>query len=203
MDTRLQMVTQDGFKFIIVSLIAYVLFSLLSLNSLAIISIIVACAGVYFYRNPERVCNDDSKDNIVSPVDGKIEDIIQEENKITLVVSKPICFCGLIRMPFRGYVKKAKKIHGLCNADSITGERIYIDFKHENDTDFMKLIIYPRIFSQVNFYGDDSICRIANRVGFLLDGKVFITISNINLKVSVGDMLYAGISSIGSLNNEN
>ena len=203
MDTRLQIVAQDGFKPIIGSLVAYILFSLLSFDNMAILSIIVGCFGIYFYRNPERMCNDDSRINVVSPVDGKIKNIIKEENKITLVVSKPICFCGLLRMPFKGQVRKMKKIHGLCNANSVIGERECIEFVHENKVDTMQLVIYPRIFSQVNFYFDDSYQRIANRIGFLLDGRVLITMSNINLKVSIGDMLYAGVSALGSLENEN
>lgn len=203
MDMKLQVIAQDGFRIVIGSLFAAIVFFFMSFSFLFFVSIIVFIMSIYFYRNPERICEDISNTNVVSPVDGIVKDIIRDSNSLKIVIIKPMCFCGLLRMPFSGNFNIVSTKHGILSGDSSTGELVRVNFVDTSNSFFMSLKIYPTLFDNVNFYYNSSFVRISNRIGFLLSGKIIITLPNIDLKICVNDRLYSGITTLGYLKNEN
>lgn len=197
MNTTTQIIAKEGWKPITITLIVLFFCWLFGWEILGFLAFVfLLCLG-YFYYNPERIAQDISQGVILAPLDGIITNIENQEESIVIQIKKPICFCGMIRMPFGGKAKKAYHIHGLPNAQESTGEKVGLEFKGQDIQ--ASLTLYPKIcLRNVFVYFCDSSFREGERIGFFLKGNAKLELpKNVEIKVSIGDKIEAGSSIVG------
>lgn len=99
MKTTTEMIAKEGWKPIGVGLLLLLLSGLFGWKIFAFLCLLVTLCLMYFYRNTERIMEDNASDSLLSPLDGVIKNIENKSDGIYLQISKPICFCGMLRMP--------------------------------------------------------------------------------------------------------
>ncbi|EES88814.1 hypothetical protein [Helicobacter canadensis] len=195
--TTTQIIAKEGWKPIIITLIVLFFCWLLSWKFIGFLAFVFLLSLLYFYYNPERIAQDISQDVILAPIDGIITHIENQEDSLLITIKKPICFCGMIRMPLNGMAKKLYHISGLANAQESTGERVCLEFMGSKTC--ISLILYPKICLRNLFiYFCDSKFREGERIGFFLKGMAKLQLpKNVEVKVSIGDKILAGSSIMG------
>ncbi|MDE5602432.1 MAG: hypothetical protein K2I71_00705, partial [Helicobacter sp.] len=176
MKTTTEMIAREGWKPLAIGIIILLISWLFSWEFLGWLSFFFIVGVLYCYYNPERIPEDVADNLILSPIDGRIENIEKTDNEIFLEINKPMYFCGLLRMPFEGSVKEKEKIHGVLNASPIVGERILLEFFHTHLGIKMQMLIYPKIYSyNLHLYFGESKFKVIQRIGFFLNGKARIS----------------------------
>ncbi|WP_104721662.1 phosphatidylserine decarboxylase [Helicobacter mesocricetorum] len=199
MRTTTEIIAREGWKALGIGASILLISWLFSWGFLAWLAFIFLLGALYCYYNPERIPEDMADNLILSPIDGKVESIEKTDNAICLEISKPIYFCGLLRMPFEGNAKEKEKIYGVLNASPTIGERTLLEFFHTHLGIKVQMLIYPKSYCHnLHLYFGESKFKIAERIGFFLKGSVKIDVPlNTELKVSVGDRIFAGCSALG------
>ncbi|MCI5968545.1 hypothetical protein [Helicobacter sp.] len=199
MKTTTEPIAREGWKTLIIALVGLVVMVFLGWNFLALIFLILTACVAYFYRNLERIPEDIADDCVLAPLDGVIQNIQNQKDGIHLSIKKPICFCGMLRMPMAklgkaGEALELEHIYGLKNGSSVKGERIKIAFKRESGSEkAMYLTLYPKNFLQIVLYFWDLDFKLGERLGFFLSGNAEIKMPlDAELKVNIGDKIYAG-----------
>ena len=198
MRTTTEIIAREGWKPLVIGVIVLLLSWLFSSGFLGWLAFIFIVGVLYCYYNPERIPEDIAENLILSPIDGKIENIEKTDNGIYLEIDKPLYFCGLLRMPFEGSMKQKEKINGVLNASPIIGQRTLLEFFHTQGMK-VEMFIYPKAYrNNLHLYFGESKFKVTQRIGFFLKGKARIGIPlNTELKVSVGDRVFAGSSALG------
>lgn len=106
-------IAREGYAYIALSLCFTVVLFILKIPVIPAVSFIFFLFCLYFFRNPERLPHDDSKDTLISPADGKVIDIREmEENEfLNEPIKRVSIFMSLSdvhvnRAPCNGTVKK-------------------------------------------------------------------------------------------------
>lgn len=205
MKTTTELIAKEGWKPLIIALFGLLLSVLLNWNFLAFVFLAVVLCMAYFYRNLERIAEDIADDCVLAPLDGIIKNIQNKEDGIHLSIKKPICFCGMLRMPLAKFGKageamELEHVFGLKNGKSATGKHVKIAFKRDRDSETMLyLTLYPRNFSQLVLYFWDLDFKLGERLGFFLSGDAELVIPlEAELKVNIEDKIYAGQTLIAS-----
>ncbi|MBX7490548.1 hypothetical protein [Helicobacter turcicus] len=206
MRTTTELIAREGWKPLIIVLFGFLFAVLLNWNFLAFVLLVFALCIAYFYRNLERVPEDVADDCVLAPLDGVIKNIQNKEDGIYLNIKKPICFCGMLRMPLARFGKvgeavELERICGLKNGKSANGERVKIAFKRDRNSEaILYLTLYPRNFSQLVLYFWDLDFKLGERLGFFLVGNAVLKMPlESELKVNIGDSIYAGQTLLASL----
>ncbi len=199
MGTTTEIVAKEGWKPIIIVALLLIVSLFFNLKFIALLFCVLLLCLVYFYRNTERIPEDATNESVIAPLDGIIKGIQTKEDGIYLNVRKPICFCGLLRMPVAevghsGRALTGAFVKGLKSGDSRVGERLEISFfQNEASENALKLTLYPRIFGQSVLYFSDSTFKLGERLGFFLKGDALLRIPlESELRVNIGDTIYAG-----------
>ncbi|WP_299549356.1 hypothetical protein [uncultured Helicobacter sp.] len=205
MKTTTELIAKEGWKPLGVALLAFLFAWLLNWDFLAFVFLIVVLSIAYFYRNLERIAEDIADDCVLAPLDGVIKNIQNKEDGIHLSIKKPICFCGMLRMPLArlgraGEAVELERVIGIKNGDEIIGERVKIAFKRDNESKKrLYLTLYPKNFSQLVLYFWDLDFKLGERLGFFLSGNAELVMPlNSELKVNIGDKIYAGQTLLAS-----
>lgn len=214
MKTTTEIIAKEGWKPIILALLGFLIVWWLGWTILNVLFAILVVCLAYFYRNSERIPEDIADDCVLAPLDGVIKNIENKEDGIYLSIKKPICFCGLLRMPVAklgktGEVLRVEHIKGLKNSDEITGERIKIAFNSTiapNESETLEsnttlfLTLYPKYFSQLALYLWDSNFKLGERLGFFLNGNAILQIPlNSELRVNINDTIIGGKTLLGKV----
>ena len=214
MKTATEIIAKEGWKPIILALLGFLIVWWLGWTILSVLFAILVVCLAYFYRNSERIPEDIADDCVLAPLDGVIKNIENKEDGIYLSIKKPICFCGLLRMPVAklgkaGEVLRVEHIKGLKNSDEITGERIKIAFNSTiapNESETLEsnttlfLTLYPKYFSQLALYLWDSNFKLGERLGFFLNGNAILQIPlNSELRVNINDTIIGGKTLLGKV----
>lgn len=214
MKTTTEIIAKEGWKPIILALLGLLIVWWLGWTILSVLFAILVVCLAYFYRNSERIPEDIADDCVLAPLDGVIKNIENKEDGIYLSIKKPICFCGLLRMPVAklgkaGEVLRVEHIKGLKNSDEITGERVKIAFNSAiapNESEILEsnttlfLTLYPKYFSQLALYLWDSNFKLGERLGFFLNGNAILQIPlNSELRVNINDTIIGGKTLLGKV----
>lgn len=190
MKTTTQIIAKEGYKNLSFAFIALVLCLFFNLKFFALICGILFLILLYFYRNSERIAESIEENAIIAPLDGVIKDIVKSENEVKIIVKKPICFCSLLRTPFKCEIAKVYEVNGLANGDLTLGERV--KFNIYNKDCEMGLTLYPKGISQVVFYEKNGF-RFIERFGFFLSGSAILELpKNIEIRSKIGDRIRGG-----------
>lgn len=211
--TTTQLVAKEGYKYLtgagaVLALAIYWNFSALSMLFLCG----VCAAMVYFFRNPERIAEDDSSDAIIAPTDGEIisidreyEDGFLKDECVSVTISTSLKDAHLIRAPLASYFKQKTLLHGLflpvVNEKARTlNERFAAYFEDEKGKKYVLSIIAGSLATKISIYqNEDSKIRSGERVAFLKSEfqTVFYLPKDVIIKKAVGDRVKAGETLLG------
>lgn len=174
---------------------------------LAIILFIFSVYFAFFFRNPNReICA--GPDDIVSPVDGTVLDVVNEGETRRLVVFLSIFNVHITRMPHEGHMDKMEYFHGVFlpayrEKASELNERIILTVKSKNFQYQLKLIAgiaARRIKMWVN---QGEKIPTGKRIGIIMFGSraELIVPKNVELFVKKSDRVYGGKTLIGKIKN--
>lgn len=197
-------VSKAGYKFLFLSLVLFIVFTLFGWDFLKFLSLIALLLFVYIYRNPEREIPHLQKGAILSPVDGIVVAINTVDSGYEVVVKSSLFDSSILRSPFFSTVKSVHTRNGArLSADirksMLLNEKVGIDFEDNN-----KHIIHVEHISdnaidniKINLHNEYEISQ-GKRYGVMTKGKTVIRFPHAcRLSLHVGDQLRAGESLLG------
>jgi phosphatidylserine decarboxylase len=211
--TTTEIIAKESYKYIIgagivIALAIYWNFSALSLLLLGA----ATAAIVYFFRNPERISEDDSQNAIISPTDGTIVSIDQEyedtflkDECVSVTIATSLKDAHFIRAPFASVFKQKSSLHGAFlpiknEKAKYLNERFAAFFEGINGKNYAISIIAGGLATKISIYqNEDSKIRGCERIAFLK--SEFQTILYLPkeavINKSVGDHVKAGETLLG------
>ena len=175
---------------------------------------VITALLVWFFRDPPRqpdpaaLAKLSSAKPIISPADGKVTDIIQNENTVTVGVFLSILDCHIQHSPISGRVTRIERKAGKCLPAflaSASKNNVSCDNEIFNAQDKLTIsvkqitgIAARRI---VSFVQEGQSLERGNKLGMILLGsRVELTMpkNRVTLFIKEGDRLYTGQTIIGS-----
>jgi len=206
MNNNLFPILKEGWFHIGCGVVLFILLGFLDLDFLQFFSFVLVVFFIYIYRNPERQIMALEKGGLISPVDGRVSDIKENENGVEITVESSYNDVSVLRVPISCSVKSIEKIYGASlgknspKAD-ILNEKLVISFEDEN-----KNVLKISHISRLNFsnIAHDLIefQRLIQglRYGVMLKGTTKITLSNVKkVNVTIGDEIKSCESTIAYL----
>jgi len=201
-------IASAGFKYIASSIFAFILFTFLDFNFLALSSFTLIFIFLYLYRNPEREFEIYEQYSFLSPADGEILSIEELKNDADyaykIEIQSNYKDLSILRVPFDATLTSVVATQGThlshnSKLSSKLNESLELVF---NDASSRKTKIMHQVgrsFDTIHInVMEDRILRQTNRYGFLLNGTITIyTPKNFRLNVHAGNKLYAANSILG------
>jgi len=212
---KTEIILKEGYPFIFVSGGLFLLSLFFHFSAFwQILFFVLFAFFVFFFRNPERVPEDESKGAIISPSDGEIIEIVDaispiiEEAMIKISIRLSIFDVHVQRSPIEGEMIAKEYIHGLflslnSNKASKFNEQNRVLFKNENISIVVNQIagfITRRI---VDFRGCGRV-KLAERYGMIMFGSqvdLYVP-KNTKIKITEFQKVKAGESLIGFINED-
>jgi len=209
---KTEIILKEGYPFLFISGVLF-LISLFFKFALfwQLLFFVVFLFFLYFFRNPERIAEDESEGAIISPSDGEIIEIIQTKapivNKEMIKISIRLSLFDvhIQRSPIKGEIKAKEYIHGMflslnSNKASELNEQNRVLFKNSSEIVVNQIagFITRRI---VDFEKFGSI-KLGERYGMIMFGSqvdLYVP-KNAKIKVTEFQKVKAGESLIGFLN---
>ena len=208
---KTEIILKEGYPFLFISGVLF-LISLFFKFALfwQLLFFVVFLFFLYFFRNPERIAEDESEGAIISPSDGEIIEIIQTKapivNKEMIKISIRLSLFDvhIQRSPIKGEIKAKEYIHGMflslnSNKASELNEQNRVLFKNSSEIVVNQIagFITRRI---VDFEKFGSI-KLGERYGMIMFGSqvdLYVP-KNAKIKVTEFQKVKAGESLIGFL----
>jgi phosphatidylserine decarboxylase len=212
---KTEIILKEGYPFIFVSGGLFLLSLFFHFSAFwQILFFVLFAFFVFFFRNPERVPEDESKGAIISPSDGEIIEIVDaispitEEAMIKISIRLSIFDVHVQRSPIEGEMIAKEYIHGLflslnSNKASKFNEQNRVLFKNGNISIVVNQIagfITRRI---VDFRGCGRV-KLAERYGMIMFGSqvdLYVP-KNTKIKITEFQKVKAGESLIGFINED-
>ncbi|MCI4400384.1 MAG: phosphatidylserine decarboxylase [Campylobacteraceae bacterium] len=211
--TTTEIIAKESYKYIIgagivIALAIYWNFSALSLLLLGA----ATAAIVYFFRNPERISEDDSQNAIISPTDGVIVSIDQEYEEtflkdecVSVTIATSLKDAHFIRAPFASVFKQKSSLHGAFlpiknEKAKYLNERFAAFFEGINGKNYAISIIAGGLATKISIYqNENSKIRGCERIAFLKSEfqTVLYLPKEAVINKSVGDHVKAGETLLG------
>ncbi len=199
------MIAKEGLFFIIPALILIIIFIyIFPSKPLAVISAILLVGFLFFFRDPLRTPPELSKGEILSPADGKVILIKEQENgykKLSIFLA--LYNVHVYRAPVSGKIKTIKKIEGKYHPAykleaSTENKRAKIIISGENEIEMdviagiaaRRVRVWKKEGENVKAGDKLGIVMFGSRVDILLPPKT-------KLYVKEGDKVYGGLTKIG------
>lgn len=216
--TTTQMVAKEGYKYLIASFVAVVLAAYWGFGALGMALVVgVLLYTAYFFRNPERISEDDSADAIIAPSDGVIVSIEREyeesflqEDRVTVTIASSLKDAHFIRAPFASSFRKKSVLHGLflpvkSEKAKYLNERFAAYFDADGGKDFVISVIAGSLSTKIAMYmPEGSRVRGGERTAFLkseFQTSLYLPVNAV-IKKTVGDKVKAGETLIGYFASE-
>ena len=209
---KTEIILKEGYPFIFISGILFLIslfFKFALFSQLLLLAVFLFF--VYFFRNPERIPEDESEGAIISPSDGEIIEIIQTKapivNKEMIKISIRLSLFDvhIQRSPIKGEIKAKEYIHGMflslnSNKASELNEQNRVLFKNSSEIVVNQIagFITRRI---VDFEKFGSI-KLGERYGMIMFGSqvdLYVP-KSAKIKITEFQKVKAGESLIGFLN---
>ncbi|PIE74380.1 MAG: hypothetical protein CSA19_00050, partial [Deltaproteobacteria bacterium] len=160
-----------------------------------------------FYFNPEREPEEEDELSVIAPIDGKIEAIDTQDEKLRIHISSFITDNHLIRSPIFANLHIVKKAGINLFAKNPQSQRLnaslnlYFKSAHR---EFALLLTEGFLRSKLRLLAKNGEkIKLAKRVAFFNAQKsIFICPKDTQLKVCVGDNIRSGETLIGFMPNE-
>ncbi len=211
--TTTQIVARESYKYLIGSCLVLALAAHWNFGMVSMLLLCLAAACViYFFRNPERISEDDSGDAITSPSDGVIvsidreyEDTLLKEECVSVTIATSLQDAHFVRAPFASTFRQKSSLHGLflpvkSEKAKYLNERFAAFFEGDNGKNYMLSIIAGSLSTKISLYKpEDSRIRNAERIAFLkseFQTTLYLP-RDVSIKKAVGDKVKAGESLLG------
>lgn len=205
--TSNEIISKEWWGFIGLFLLLGCIFFALSLVCLALLSWAIGVLGAYLGYNQERIPKEIGEEVIISPVDGVIKAITPKKYGVCVEIVKPICFNGILRIPFVSHISIVEDYEGLRLGNNILNQKCKLKFETQKHS--IQMEIFPRYFKNSLFlyFNRDTIIsthhNLNGRFGFLRSGIVRIYFSHATaLRIAEGDRIKAGESILGYAKEE-
>lgn len=197
--TTTQLFAKEGLKGgVVLSACLFVCF-ILGFNFFSLLLFAMLFFWIFIFRNPERLPNEQVENVLLSPCDGRIENIEYVHGGVLLTFRVGIMDVGILRAPlsFDEQVRQEKR-NGLkfyCFGDDYK-ERL--NSKVFLETNVFSLQITPEIFD-ARIYPLNHKVRRGDRMGFCKMGilKMKIILNTVELKLNIGDIVRGGETILG------
>ena len=211
---KTEIILKEGYPFIFVSGGIFLISLLFSFSSFwQILFFVLFAFFVYFFRNPERIPEEEGENVIISPADGEIIEIVETKapliNKEMIKISIRLSLFDVHvqRSPIEGEIKAREYIHGMFlnitneKASEINEQnRVLFDGKNKVIVNQIAGFLTRRIIS----FKDLGKIRLAERYGMIMFGSqvdLYVP-KNTIIKVTEFQKVKAGESLIGYLNED-
>lgn len=211
--TTTEVIAKESYKYIIGSAIVLALGLYWNFSALTMLFLLaIAGAIVYFFRNPERISEDDAKDAVISPTDGVIvsiareyEDTFLKDECISITISTSLKDAHFIRAPFASKFKAQNSMHGAflpikSEKAKFLNERFAALFEGANGRNYAMSVIAGSLATKISLYqSEDASIRACERIAFLKSEfqTVLFLPKEVSIKKAVGDRVKAGESLLG------
>ena len=207
MKSNLLPIAYEGFRYILYSIAAFMIFWAFDFEFLALTSAILVFVFMFIYRNPEREVVIFEPNSVLSPVDGvvaSIQEIKDERYGYKIAVESGCLNVSVLRVPFDSTlsevtVKKGARLSEKSSIFKVLNENIELTFS-ATPSNFLKVrhVLTQSLLSfEVNVKKSQTL-RKAARYGVLPNGVTEIYIPrNFRLNVNLGDKLIASESLVG------
>jgi len=182
-------------------------------SALSMLALFAAAAAIlYFFRNPERISEDDAQDAILSPADGIIISIDREYEEsflkdecVSVTIATSLKDAHFVRAPFASIFKQKNSMHGAFlpiknEKAKFLNERFAASFEGLNGKNYAISIIAGSLATKISLYqGEDAKIRAAERIAFLKSEfqTVLYLPKEVSIKKAVGDSVKAGETLLG------
>jgi phosphatidylserine decarboxylase len=198
---------KEGIPFVVIPFLLGLIFLLLKIPVLscifAIILFVFTLYFAFFFRDPPRkICAQDHE--WISPVDGKVLDIISETDSNRLIIFLSIFNVHVTRLPYKGRMERMEYFKGeflpaYREKASELNERISLTIDSSSFTYTLKLIagIAARRIRMWVHQGDQL--DTGDKIGIIMFGsRAELSIpKSVSLQVSKGEKVYGGLTLIG------
>jgi phosphatidylserine decarboxylase len=173
----------------------------------AVVFFLLTVYMAFFFRDPVRKIRA-GKNEIVSPVDGTVLDIVDDGDSNRLVVFLSIFNVHVTRFPYSGLLQKMEYFKGeflpaYREKASELNERITLFIKSESFSYQLKLIagIAARRIKMWVKQGDAI--KTGNKIGIIMFGSraELLLPKSISLQIKKGEKITGGLTLIGKINN--
>ncbi len=206
MKNNLLPIAKEGFSYILISILALIIFSILDLDFLGFLSFISVIILLITYRNPEREISSLQNTSVISPVDGNIiaiEDLSDGDFAYRVDIQSNYFDVSLLRAPMSATIKDMKIIKGARvskNSSKFSDLNEKAELLIGDDKNTIKLVhTLKQSFAPLKLTakkGDDMLQ--GNRYGIVLNGITSIYLPlNFRLNVKLTDDVKASESLIG------
>lgn len=212
--TTTQIVAKEGYKYLIGAAIVLALAFYWNFSALSLLVLVaIAAAIVYFFRNPERISEDDAANAIIAPADGIItsidrgyEETFLKDECVSVTISTSLKDVHFIRAPFVSSFKQKSLLHGLFlpieNEKARTlNERFVAYFEGANGKNYVLSVIAGSLATKIALYkNENSKIRSAERIAFLKSEfqTVICLPKDTVITKAIGDRVKAGESLLGN-----
>jgi len=202
---------KEGILFVSLPLVVGIVLLILGIPFLSPVlggvAIILAGYFAFFFRDPaRRIAAEEGE--ILSPVDGTVLDIIEEDEVRRLVIFLSIFNVHVTRMPLKGTVKKMEYFEGQFlpayrEKASELNERITLDIESAAFGYSLRLIAGVAARRIRMWIEEGSPLGTGEKIGIIMFGsraELFIP-KSVALQVSKGQKVKGGLTSIGKQSN--
>lgn len=207
MESNLFPIAKEGWRYIISSIILFIIFYLFDFTLLMFLSFLSTIFFLFSFRNPEREPTLFSEGSVVSPIDGIVKGITEIENSIycyKVEIESNCLDVGILRMPINSKVEYFFKQNGtrvsknskLFNDTNENTELILVDDK-SNKLKIVHTLKNSFVPLYVNLFTGQTLHQI-KRYGFMANGVTTIYLpSNFRLNININDELKASQTLLG------
>ncbi len=204
-------IAKEGWKFLIGSIAAFVIFIILDWDFLQLLSLVAAILFAYVYRNPERIVPYYQENSIVSVADGRVRSIETVEScpmlegpcyKVEIVSG--FFDTSLLRMPYDAEIteidlRRGSRLSAVSSLAAQLNEQARLFFKNEAGHSCVVEHMLDQSIDALSLHGTHG--RNApqgSRYGLMLRGTHSIYLpAKSRVALKVGDEVRAGETLVG------
>ena len=205
--TTTQLIAKEGWRDVCVAGVIFVI--AYSFSCFASFFFLILMGTLLFYRNPERLLQEEDTRALVAPVDGmvsSIEKVTASDGKewLKVIIKKRLFDVSVVRSPLQMHVLDVKKKEGLpldTNSPLARTLRTKVVFTCKYETDEIRMVLYAGLFSkQIDISSKRGRFKVGERLAFLAQGDVALLLPlDTRIKVVLNDEVKAGESVLGYL----
>jgi hypothetical protein len=163
--------------------------------------LLAGISGFLIYINflpaKEAACR--SNDCIVSPVNGKVTDIVYQDDKVYVTIFTKLYDKAIVTMPKNDYVHIASINGAVLDCKLPTAKKLNQKIVYTMSDCTMTLL--PQYFEASNYAKNDRY-YIGDMIGRLFCGEVVFELQNYDVKIALGDTLQCKNSVIAYRNDK-
>jgi hypothetical protein len=195
MNKNNQLILKEGFSPIIITLLISLFLNIFISNSLGTIGFVILLALLFIYRNPTRQTIN-NKGMVLAPIDGKISAIDITKNKYKIYIDVNLCNTHVLRAPIKSKFKVKSFVNGL-NLKNSSYKAQLLNTQATLKFDDIRIKLISGICNSNIILYENKKVEATQDIGIFLNGLVIIELSRKNdLKISINDKIYAGLTQI-------